>query len=309
MPCRFLFVLLVWMGSLIAQPEEPFVTCYLMGQMGNQLFQVATTLSYAWDHGARAVFPRLHVFEYGLIQNRDSLFFRIDASLLPRPCAHLVKEAADYVYQPIPFYKDLCLFGYFQSWCYFDHHRARLREVLAPSEAVERSLQERYGDLLCLDQTVAVHVRTFNSYLHHTKKHPFLGLDYYAKAMDLFPDEATFVVFSDRVRWCKQHFSKWGKKCVFIEGNSAVEDLFLMSKMQHQIIGNSSFSWWAAYLNARPGKRVVAPVSFMHPDYFPFPMTQPNTLYLPDWILVAPDYNAPYPRDMKDYDTTSLDGD
>lgn len=297
-------------GSLVAQEERPFVTCYLMGQMGNQLFQVATTLSFAWDHDLRAVFPRLHAPEYRLTLSRDHLFFRIDASFLPRPYTRLFQEETDYIYRPIPFQKDVLLYGYFQSWRYFDHHRSRLLEVFAPSEAVEQSLQQRYSTLLSLDHTVAVHVRTFNLGLHNAKKHPFLGLDYYAQAMRLFSEEVTFVIFSDRIGWCKQHFSQLGRNCIFIEGNSDIEDLFLMSKMKHQIIANSSFSWWAAYLNTHAEKKVVAPVSMMHPDYYPFPMTQPNTLYLPDWILVTPDYTAPYPFDMTWYDksTTSLDG-
>jgi hypothetical protein len=306
----WLVALLMVFGPLAAQEEKPFVTCYLMGQIGNQLFQVATTLSFAWDHDVKAVFPRLHAPEYRLTRSRDVLFFRVDASFLPRPCTHLFQEEADYIYKPIPFQKDLLLYGYFQSWRYFDHHRSRLLEVFAPSETVESSLKSRYGDLLSLDNTVAVHVRTFNLRLHHTKRHPFLGLDYYAQAMQLFPEDATFVIFSDRIGWCKHYFPKLGKNCVFIEGNSDIEDLFLMSKMKNQIMANSSFSWWAAYLNPHPGKKVVAPVSMMHPDHYPFPMTQPNTLYLPDWILVSPNYNAPYPFDMTWYDrsTTSLDG-
>ncbi len=311
--CLGLFCFSLCLASATPLPQEPpFVTCYLMGQLGNQLFQVATTLAYAWDYGAVPLFPRLNDADYRLRENRDQFFFRLNASSLPRPHASFFQGALDCGVEnaeKIPFQRDLLLYGGFQSWKLFAHHKDELLEVFAPSEEVGAHLKERYSLLLEEKNTVAVHVRTFNSWLHHSKRHPFLGLEYYAKAMALFPAEAIFVIFSDRIGWCKRYFPLLGRRCIFIEGNTAVQDFHLMASLKHQIIGNSSFSWWAAYLNRNPHKIVVAPTSLMHPDLNPFPMTQPNDFYLPEWILVSPDYRAPYPRDMTWYDTTtSLDG-
>lgn len=124
------------------------------------------------------------------------------------------------------------------------------------------------------------------------------------------PPDAIFVVFSDRINWCKKHFPALEKTFVFIEGNDPIDDLFLMSMMKHHILANSSFSWWGAYLDKSRGKIVVAPESWMHPDLYPYPLRHPNDFYLPDWIMAAPDFSAPYPADMTSYDVTqSLDGD
>ena len=124
--------------------------------------------------------------------------------------------------------------------------------------------------------------------------------------MGQFPPESTFVIFSDRINWCKKHFPNLGKKVVFIEGNDPVEDLFLMSMMKHNIICNSTFSWWGAYLNQNAEKIVIAPVHWMHPDVDPFSELKSNEFYLPEWRVVSPNYSAPYPNDIT-LDDTSID--
>jgi len=318
-PRRFLLVFLLCVTGLsfldhlnaeeVNHQELPYVTCDIRGALGNQIFEIVTTLAYAWDYGAVAVFPDLNRTDSNISYNRDRIFFRLDASNSPRPFSTSFSEASWHSSERIPFQKDQKLFGYFQSWRRFDHHREKLLEVLAPSVAILSYLGQKYSELISHPNTVGIHVRTFNPHLHYIKRHPFLGLEYYQKAMDLFPSDTLFVVFSDRINWCKKHFPETGKNFVFIEGNDAVQDLFLMSMMKHQIIANSSFSWWAAYLNQNPEKMVIAPNSWMHPDLFAFPLVQPNELLLPDWLMVNPNFSAPYPDDMTYYDVTkSLDG-
>lgn len=295
----------------VKDPSEtpPYVTCYLEGQLGNQLFKIASTLAYAWDYGAIPLFPDLNRYDYRLNENRDKIFFRLDASSPPRPFTTHYVEIAWHSSEKIPFQRDQILYGYYQSWKRFDHYRDRLLQVFAPTELMEQSIRQKYGELLAHPNTVSVHVRTFNAWLHNSKLHPFLGAEYYKRAFEQFPKDTLFVVFSDRINWCKQHFAAMGKQFVFIEGNDAIFDLYLMSMMKHHIMANSSFSWWGAYLNTSPQKRVIAPTSMMHPDLYAFPLKQPNEFYLPDWILVAPDYSAPYPFDMTWYDVSqSLDG-
>lgn len=121
--------------------------------------------------------------------------------------------------------------------------------------------------------------------------------------MTLFPEDTLFVVFSDRINWCKHHFSKLNKNIVFIEGNTHIQDLFLMSMLKSHIISNSTFSWWGAYLNTHPSKIVVAPNFWLNPRNYPPPL--PDTFYFPDWKTIEADYDAPYPEDMHWYDSHS----
>lgn len=274
------------------------------------MFIIAATLAYAWDNDAIAIFPDLNKADYRLSENRDSFFFRLDAPLeSPRPFIYYFKEGIWHSSQKIPFQPDQILYGYFQSWKHFHHHRDKILNIFAPSKSILDYLQTHYSDLIDHPNTVAIHVRTFNQYLHNSKIHPFMGLEYYKKAMDLFPEDALFVVFSDRINWCKIHFSNFNRPCIFIEEKDFVKELHLMSMMKHQIISNSSYSWWSAYLNQNPNQKVVAPRWWMHPDYYDFPPPQPNDFYLPHWQVVEENLTAPYPFDMTWYDDTqSLDG-
>ena len=288
----------------------------MRGQLGNQLFQIATTLAYAWDNDAHPIFPDLNIEDqrdssFGLRYNRDRFFFRLDASEPSRPVNNLYGNwdipwhNSDF----IPFQEDLRLVGYLMSWKRFNHYRDKILEILSPSPAVLSHLTKKYSDLISNPHTVSVHVRTYAPHLHTSKVLPFLGLEYYRRALERFPSDSTFVVFSDRINWCKVHFPALGKSFIFVEGNDRVEDLFLMSMMRHHIIANSTFSWWAAYLSQNPNKIIVAPESWMHPDTYAYPLRQPNDFYLPDWLMVGADYGQPYPEDMTWYDqTNSLDG-
>ncbi len=81
--------------------------------------------------------------------------------------------------------------------------------------------------------------------------------DYYRKAMDRFLNEK-FFIFSDDIHWCKDYF---GKKHDYSYGTEE-EDFNTMARCKHNIIANSSFSWWAAYLNPNPNKKVIYPLKW-----------------------------------------------
>jgi len=294
-------------------PNRPYVTCRLFGQLGNQLFQIAATLAYSWDYDAIPIFPDLHKEEDRISYNRDRIFFRLNPSMPSRPFINVFNEKNAYSPERIPFKRDLILCGYFQSWKHFHHHRNQILPILAPSEHILDKLHCKYQKLLAQPNTVAVHVRTHNKDLHDKKLGPFMGFDYFRNALKCFSDDSIFVIFSDRIGWCKKNFSIFQKNnYMIIEGNDGIEDFFLMSMMRHTIIANSSYSWWAAYINQNPDKIVIAPQSFVDPIPNPsFPLKQFNLfnnddLYFPEWKCVAVNFNEPYPSDMPDFPTQSV---
>ncbi len=283
--------------------QKPFVSCQIYGQLGNQFFQIATTLAYAWDYGADAYFPALHQKAWNISYNKDRMFFRLNSSMLPRPPAHIFEESSWYGAEKIPFQNDLVLNGYLQSWKRFHHHQEKLLQVFAPSDFTLHYLQVKYKDVLEHPKTVGVHVRTQCRRTHNNGNHPFWGMDYYQRCIDQFPEDSLFVITSDRINWCKKHFSSIPRNFIFVEDNYAIEDLFLLAKCKHNILCNSSFSWWAAYFNQNPDKKVLLPRLWKNPALQINPRAE--DFFLPEWTLMDCGPIQPLPDDVYDYDKVS----
>lgn len=116
-------------------------------------------------------------------------------------------------------------------------------------------IKHLYGENIGYTNYVSIHVRR-GDYVNNEFYVDLFKNGYYERAMYLFPEEK-FIVFSDDIEWCKQQ--EIFKDCAFSEGNDEIEDLNMMASCKHNIIANSSYSWWAAYLNPNPAKEVVAP--------------------------------------------------
>lgn len=295
------------------RPRGEELRGYVIGEspswnrLGNQLFTIASVLAYAWDNDFQPIFPSLNMAEFQLSYNRDKMFFRLDNRDFPY-IIHSQYVDKGLKYKPIRILKNnqnVLIKGYFECWKYFHHHRNEILELFAPSRSVHEYLYNKYGGLIEQPNTVAVHVRTFSKDVHHAGL-IFLGLNYFERAFDEFTEDATFVVFSDRINWCKVNFQEAfpDRNFVYIEGNDHIEDLHLMSLMKNLIISNSTYSWWGAYLNTREDKVVVCP-----PQIFKDPAVVPiEDRYLPEWRILTYDFtNDPYPEDMLDYDELTAD--
>lgn len=145
--------------------------------------------------------------------------------------------------------------GYFQSAKYFDEHL--VRSMFSPDSSMIGYLRRQYGKWLASPGVTGISVRHGGDYLRIPDRHPFVGLGYFKRAISLFPHDTQFIVCSDDIQWCKKHFK--GDRFHFIEGESVLVQLYIHALCQNNIISNSSFSWWGAWLNPNPGKKVIAP--------------------------------------------------
>lgn len=246
--------------------EQPFVMGALQGQLGNQLFIIAATTSLALDHGAIPIFPDfLHAARNNIPFNYNQLFSHLDP-YFPRKeriARYYVEPAFDY--HPIPYRPNLCLVGYFQSEKYFRHRKQEILTLFAPPPHISNYLNEKYRKLLDHPCTVSIHVRFYADSGSEKETYTTIRRPYFEKAIQHFPEEACFVVFSNQMQRCKQELSSIKRTFYFIEEEDYIHDFYLMSLCKHHIICNSSFSWWAAYLNSNPDKKVIAPYPWFTP--------------------------------------------
>ena len=159
--------------------------------------------------------------------------------------------------------RNLYLFGYLQSHRIPDAIEPELREHLALRDAPTGKNRDLLQQIKDAESPVSLHVRRGDYTRMHGGKDA-LPLTYQRNAIEAIRRRVanpTFFVFSDDLPYCRKHLPDH-VKTVFVDHNDALnshEDLRLMAACQHNIIANSSFSWWGAWLNSNPGKIVCAP--------------------------------------------------
>lgn len=265
----------------------PYVTSHLMGQFGNQLFIMAAAISLALDNGASYVFPELDQSGddpiFNIPTNRERVFTKFTTSL-PNREPSVVYYEPEFCYNPIPYAPNTVLVGWFQSEKYFKHHQEEIRELFSIPESIFHYLKSTYSDVIENPHTVAVHMRTYKIEKTPEQQHAYVtyGRDYVERAMEYFSEDAQFIIFSNDMEWCKKELEGLDKKMRFIEGEPHYHDFYLMSLCRHQIICNSSFSWWAAYLNRNPSKRIIVPARWFSETY----VRDTKDLIPPEWIIL-----------------------
>jgi len=154
------------------------------------------------------------------------------------------------------------LFGYFQSFLYFETIAPSLRHELNSLLAEAVRVPENLRADLSSANSVAVHVRR-NDYLN-LPIFQVCDMDYYRASMQQMRDRipgARFFVFSDDPEWCRGEFRAADQEVIDqpLTASNPIHDLHLMSLTYHHIIANSSYSWWAAWLGEKPGQQVFLP--------------------------------------------------
>jgi hypothetical protein len=218
------------------------------GRLANGLFQIAATVGYARKHGDNFLFPKWQyqdAFEIG----------KLGCFGNPR-CIQFSKYVEPkFAYTEIPKIQNIDLYGYFQSPKYFQHCEGEIKKLLTPSENKDDPAMFRG---IC-----SVHVRR-GDYVHLSHCHPPLTMDYYRAAMDKVP-ASRFMIFSDDVAWCRENFGH-DSRCIVTDPADPVVDFSLQRICNYNIIANSSFSWWAAWLNPHEDKVIVAPSKWFGPS-------------------------------------------
>ncbi len=302
-------ILYLFLPSCLLFSEQKVASCDLRGGLGNQLFQIVTTSAYAWDHGYTPVFERLSFSPTRTGQRPvywDSVFHQVSTFAMGQLQIQWNNFHGSDGYIPIKCEGNaIKLWGHFESPRYFDHHRQKIQKIFSLPKNLEKIVDQKFRKIAKgAKETVSVHIRRDDQ----AGSNPLKWLidlwedsdkSYYAKALSFFPD-ATVVVFCDQPKWAKNFIGKMlqGRSVHYVHDEDYIE-LFLMARCTHNIIANSTFSWWGAYLNQNPNKKIVTPKFFL---YDPKPYNLPENFYyrpeliMPNWIVIENNRNLPERR-------------
>ncbi len=153
--------------------------------------------------------------------------------------------------------------GYWQSRIYADSFRQEIQSHLIMKESLDVENQEIANEIL-KSNAISLHIRRgdYISVMSNSKIFAICPIDYYQRAINFFKGKFTnpiFYIFSDDIDWVRNNFSDSNFKFVDINRERPHFDLHLMSLCSHNIIANSSFSWWGAWLNKNEEKIVIYP--------------------------------------------------
>lgn len=162
--------------------------------------------------------------------------------------------------------------GFFQSELYFKCIEERIRRDFEFDPFLEEE-NRKIVNMMSSGNPVSLHIRR-GDYVQKEKNQEIYAncsLDYYRRAAEFISikvERPVFFIFSDDIKWAKEHL-RLPYECVYVShniGEKSPEDMRLMSLCEHNIIANSSFSWWGAWLNKNKEKIVIAPKKWFNDD-------------------------------------------
>jgi len=250
------------------------ITCNLCGGLGNQLFQIFTTISYAIKSKKKFYFLDSEISPS--ITKRYTFWNSLLYKLKPFLIKEIVKDSKnikqkDFTFNEIEISElinNICLQGYFQSYKYFQNHYETIFKMI-DIEKQKNTVSKSHGDFY-LKNTVSMHFR-LGDYKLLPNVYPILTYEYYEKAFEYIQKHNLYylnILFFcededlDEVNIIVEKLkNRFNHNCICRAPNTLKdwEQILLMSCCNYNIIANSSFSWWGAYFNTNYDKIVCYP--------------------------------------------------
>lgn len=265
------------------------VTCYLMGGLGNQLFQIFATMNYYISNNMDVRFLNV-----GQVGSRKTAWNTLLVGLRPMlvnklPEKIFVLKETTFHYLELPKIENqhVALYGYFQSDKYFvSNYRKiydliqmddRKKEVMAKIETINAN--EATTTITTNEITVSMHFR-IGDYKNIQQFHPLMTLEYYCISLHhitssidtpirviYFCEEVDIFHVRDIIHKLQNLFPH----CTFVRCSNLLDDweqMVYMSLCDHNITANSTFSWWGAYFNDNTNKIVCYPSNWFGPELY-----------------------------------------
>jgi hypothetical protein len=228
----------------------------LMGGLGNQLFQYAFGRAMAKN----GIEVKYDITNFGKSKHREYMLgnFKVQIEFSSFVNSHGKLDSGKNPSFNMDYLKmnGYNFFGYWQYLAYFKNLIPEFRKEMCVKEEAYTDDYLKLKDIILNTESVSVHVRR-DDYLT-SNSIPDLPFVYYKEALKKV--KGSLFIFSDDMNWCRAIFKKeYFGRDVYFGGLPYYLDFELMRLCKHNIIANSTFSWWAAILNDNPDKVVVTP--------------------------------------------------
>ena len=289
------------------------LSCHLMGGLGNQMFQIFATLGLGMKYKRRVIFPYSETLETGVKRPTywDTIFSEIKSAStynsenpqkMQQQNAHILSRMKNIMERNFKhdvgvvnaienmYDEEYCLKGYFQTPKYFSENLNSIMNTLKLREKKEE-VKQKYIESTD-KKTVSLHFR-LGDYLEKQQYHNVLSIRYYVtaiqKIIDKLENDNFKIIFffeecdRERVNISISVLQKRFRNIEFAEIDVKIPDweqMLYMSVCDHNIIANSSFSWWGAYLNENSDKIVCYPCTWFGPA---MRHNDISDMILPDW--------------------------
>jgi len=262
------------------------ITCNLMGGLGNQIFQIFTTISYSIKSKNPFKFFNIEVLGSGHTTIRytywNTFFNQLRPFLIdPKPLTNIVREK-DFTYNNIDtnqlIGRDIMLYGYFQSYKYFQEHYESICRIIGLENMKNNIKKNNNLSNEYLSDTISIHFR-LGDYKKLKDYHPVMTYEYYEKSLSYIKtqnlDKTYKIIYFCEDADIDEVLITINKLVIkfpeynFVRGDNTLQDweqMIYMSCCNHNIIANSSFSWWAAYFNSRSDKIICYPSVWFGPS-------------------------------------------
>jgi hypothetical protein len=231
-----------------------------MGNFGNQLFQYAFLRTTANRLGVQFFCPRWLGDQAFVLLDQEERAER------PSGIRHSYREPLEHVGfhdEATRISDETEISGYFQTEKYF-RDETTVRSWYTFNDDVRR-VKQRFQDV-DFSQTVSLSLRIGDDYEAYRHWFPLYPLRYYLDALELVKRKGHLLIFSDRPDRAKLFFRRLGSTNIaFVEREGLAEQMYLMTLCRDNIITNSTFAWWGAWLNANSDKRVILPKEWFRP--------------------------------------------
>lgn len=278
------------------------ITTHVMGGIGNQLFQIFNLISYALTQKVNFFFESRHPDRADRPFYWDTFFKNLTPFLGPGPPMNLpLYKEPDFHFHQIPSFDKIHrmfrFYGYFQSHKYFEHQKHAIFNLLQLEQQREIVKYKYVSDF---SNSLALHFRIGDyNYVQHRDHHPIMSIAYYSAALNYICQH------TNKKDWNIIYFYEEQDREIVAQNIAAIacelpeltftpvdttipdyEQILLMSHCQHNIIANSTFSWWGAYFNPAQTKIVTYP----NPDKW-FGPAQGNKkmddLFPSNWVKIV----------------------